>query len=222
MAVYVPTNHLYLGDIVVVSARRWCTIRTLSVEDGIRIFLTGGMALPDRHFAAAATRRECRMRSCNEDENMLTRLSEHVMWRRAAGVAALALTLAMMAAPAALAAQQPARPAGEHRPGGEVNIQLPDLNQGDFLGMTGHQILLTGPGGLRARPALRRLDLHRGEEPAGAQVDGRRLGAHLRDVQGLPDAAGQVPADPRALHRRDHGRLLRADRPRGLHASPSS
>jgi K(+)-stimulated pyrophosphate-energized sodium pump len=31
-----------------------------------------------------------------------------------------------------------------HRPGGEVNIQLPDLNTGDFLGMTGHQILLTG------------------------------------------------------------------------------
>jgi K(+)-stimulated pyrophosphate-energized sodium pump len=36
-------------------------------------------------------------------------------------------------------AQEPA-----HRPGGEVNIQLPDLNTGDFLGMTGHQILLTG------------------------------------------------------------------------------
>ncbi len=29
-------------------------------------------------------------------------------------------------------------------PGGEVNIHLPDLNQGDFLGMTGHQILLSG------------------------------------------------------------------------------
>ncbi len=25
-----------------------------------------------------------------------------------------------------------------------MNIQLPDLNQGDFLGMTGHQILLSG------------------------------------------------------------------------------
>ncbi len=37
-----------------------------------------------------------------------------------------------------LAAQQ------EHRPGGEVNLLLPDLNQGDFLGHTGHQILLSG------------------------------------------------------------------------------
>jgi K(+)-stimulated pyrophosphate-energized sodium pump len=63
------------------------------------------------------------------------------MWRRVAGLAALGLTLALMAAPAVLAAQ----PAAEaHQPGGEINIQLPDLNQGDFLGLTGHQILLTG------------------------------------------------------------------------------
>jgi len=76
---------------------------------------------------------------------MLTRLSEHVMWRRVAGMAVLALTLAMMTAPAALAAQPPSETrAGGHAPGGEINIQLPDLNQGDFLGMTGHQILLTG------------------------------------------------------------------------------
>ncbi len=34
--------------------------------------------------------------------------------------------------------------APEHRPGGEVNIHLPDLAQGDFLGFTGHQILLSG------------------------------------------------------------------------------
>ncbi len=32
----------------------------------------------------------------------------------------------------------------DHRPGGEVNLHLPDLNQGDFLGFTGHQILLSG------------------------------------------------------------------------------
>ncbi|MEP7324973.1 MAG: sodium-translocating pyrophosphatase, partial [Gemmatimonadota bacterium] len=37
-----------------------------------------------------------------------------------------------------------AAPVQEHRPGGEVNLRLPDLNQGDFLGFTGHQILLSG------------------------------------------------------------------------------
>jgi uncharacterized membrane protein len=45
IAVYVPTNHLYLGDIVVYP-RDQAIFPDLSVEDGIRIFLTGGMALP--------------------------------------------------------------------------------------------------------------------------------------------------------------------------------
>jgi uncharacterized membrane protein len=45
VAVYVPTNHLYLGDIVAFPSSR-VQYPDLSVEDGIRIFLTGGMALP--------------------------------------------------------------------------------------------------------------------------------------------------------------------------------
>lgn len=45
VAVYVPTNHLYLGD-VVVYPRSQASFPNLSVEDGVRIFLTGGMALP--------------------------------------------------------------------------------------------------------------------------------------------------------------------------------
>jgi K(+)-stimulated pyrophosphate-energized sodium pump len=53
---------------------------------------------------------------------------------------------APVALPLAVAvAQEPAQAeVPEHRPGGEVNIRLPDLNQGDFLGFTGHQILLSG------------------------------------------------------------------------------
>jgi uncharacterized membrane protein len=47
IAVYVPTNHLYLGDIVVAERGR-ATFPDLTVEEGIRIFLTGGMALPER------------------------------------------------------------------------------------------------------------------------------------------------------------------------------
>jgi uncharacterized membrane protein len=45
IAVYVPTNHLYLGDIVI-CPREHAMFPDLSVEEGIRIFLTGGMALP--------------------------------------------------------------------------------------------------------------------------------------------------------------------------------
>jgi uncharacterized membrane protein len=47
IAVYVPTNHLYLGDIFVFP-RDQAAFPDLSVEEGIRIFLTGGMALPNR------------------------------------------------------------------------------------------------------------------------------------------------------------------------------
>jgi len=45
IAVYVPTNHLYLGDIVV-CPRAQAFFPDISVEEGVRIFLTGGMALP--------------------------------------------------------------------------------------------------------------------------------------------------------------------------------
>jgi uncharacterized membrane protein len=46
-AVYVPTNHLYLGDVAVYPRER-LQFPDLTVEDGIRIFLTGGMAFPGR------------------------------------------------------------------------------------------------------------------------------------------------------------------------------
>jgi uncharacterized membrane protein len=45
MAVYVPTNHLYLGDIAVYPRER-AIFPDMSVEEGVRIFLTGGMSLP--------------------------------------------------------------------------------------------------------------------------------------------------------------------------------
>ena len=47
LAVYIPTNNLYLGDIVIVERDR-AMFPDISVEDGIKIFLTGGMALPPK------------------------------------------------------------------------------------------------------------------------------------------------------------------------------
>jgi K(+)-stimulated pyrophosphate-energized sodium pump len=57
--------------------------------------------------------------------------------------------LALAVSPLVLSAQLPEAAAGQppaqqHLPGGEVNIHLPDLNQGNFLGFTGYQILLSG------------------------------------------------------------------------------
>ena len=67
--------------------------------------------------------------------------------RAAVALLAVAVTAWLLAGPAALVlAAEPQGQAADHghRPGGEVNIQLPDLNQGDFLGFTGHDILLSG------------------------------------------------------------------------------
>jgi uncharacterized membrane protein len=47
VAVFVPTNHLYLGDIVI-CRREDAFFPDITVEEGIRVFLTGGMTLPTR------------------------------------------------------------------------------------------------------------------------------------------------------------------------------
>jgi uncharacterized membrane protein len=50
LAVYVPTNHLYIGDVIVCRPDR-VSFPELSVEEGIRVFLTGGMGVPDHVHA---------------------------------------------------------------------------------------------------------------------------------------------------------------------------
>jgi uncharacterized membrane protein len=47
VAVYVPTNHLYLGDVAIYPRDR-AFFPDVSVEEAVRIFLTGGMSLPER------------------------------------------------------------------------------------------------------------------------------------------------------------------------------
>jgi uncharacterized membrane protein len=61
VAVYVPTNHLYLGDIVLFP-REHVFFPDLTVEEGVRIFLTGGMSLPDRMLHKAADQPRGRLR----------------------------------------------------------------------------------------------------------------------------------------------------------------
>ena len=85
-------------------------------------------------------------RSGREDRQ-IARSPDHPITRLIRSLAVV-VGLFLAAAPLAMA-QPPVEPAGagapaQHMPGGEVNIHLPDLNQGDFLGMTGHQILLSG------------------------------------------------------------------------------
>jgi uncharacterized membrane protein len=46
LAVYVPTNHLYLGDVVLCPIDR-AVFPEMTIQEGVRVFLTGGMALPE-------------------------------------------------------------------------------------------------------------------------------------------------------------------------------
>ena len=113
-----------------------------------------------------------------------------------AAVSVLSAPVAMAATPAPQAAE-----AVEHA-SGEAILKLPDLGQAEFFGVNGRTLLMGGLvvcvlGLLFGLVVYRQL-----EGAAGPHVDARDLRAHLRDLQDLPAPAGQVPPDPRAVHRR--------------------
>jgi uncharacterized membrane protein len=56
LAVYVPTNHLYLGDLLICPQER-AYFPDISVEQAVRLVLTGGMAFPPRVRSHAASDR---------------------------------------------------------------------------------------------------------------------------------------------------------------------
>lgn len=55
LTVYVPTNHLYLGDVIVCRPED-VSYPDISVEEGVRVFLTGGMGMPDAVQERAGSR----------------------------------------------------------------------------------------------------------------------------------------------------------------------
>ncbi len=58
VAVYVPTNHIYFGDIHVYPIDV-VTYPDLSVQEGLQIFLTGGMAIPEQVGVPGKSGAEC-------------------------------------------------------------------------------------------------------------------------------------------------------------------
>ena len=274
LAVYVPTNHLYLGDVIICTPAQ-VLFPEISVEQGIRIFLTGGMALPGRMrsrpfpgrrgrerlrlprlksaggqttgrrkcgVSPGETRRDCCCAWPRRDGTMRafrpetdarlspaacsarrdsTNLSEEgrtmfdkLCSRPARAVALACVLIAGILAPVAALAQPPAPtvPAAQAAPRARRGRSQPGPARPQHRRLPRHQRPDAALGGLVVcvlRPRLRPGHLHAAEEPAGPQVDAGDLRADLRDLQDLPDHAGQVHPDPRAVHRRDHGVLLR-------------
>ena len=86
--------------------------------------------------------------------------------------------------------------------GGEASLVLPDLSTVDFLGVNGRTLLMGGLVVCALGLLFGLVTFTQLKNLPGARVDARGLGADLRDVQDLPDHAGQVHPDPRGLHRR--------------------
>ena len=159
LAVFVPTNHLYLGDIVICEPAH-AVFPDISVDDGIRIFLTGGMALPPkgthiipafaqlRPFGPAQScrraRRSPQARRSNEDGMIVT----VQRWLGRGSVALLTMVLALgVMTSKPLSAAQPGQPAVERSAqtgGGEATLVLPDLSTVAFRGVNGRTLLMGG------------------------------------------------------------------------------
>ena len=127
-------------------------------------------------------------------------------------LAATALAV-LMAASQPLAAQAP-QPAGAAAAagGGEASLVLPDLSTVELSRHRRPHAADGRPRGVRGRAAVRPDGLHSAEEPARARVDARGVRADLRDVQDVPDHAGQVHPDSVGVHRRCCRPVLRLPR----------
>ena len=139
---YVPTNHLYLGDIVICERER-ATFPDITVEDGIRIFLTGGMALPPAGCAYnPRLLREVQMSVTGSDTPRDGGLSSRCSAFSCARVAARRCRGRHAGAGRPASRRPGAGRAGAH--GGEANLVLPDLSTVDFHGINGRTLLMSG------------------------------------------------------------------------------
>ena len=144
MAVYVPTNHLYLGDIVSVPRERASSRRHRRGRHP---------DFPDRRDVAAGDRMHSQDLApvrCALHARGRMRLIDGLLRRAGRLAALLALLAAMLAVPSRALAQQP-EPAGaaaaqaeRDRRGGEAALVLPDLEQVDVGGYNGRTLLMGG------------------------------------------------------------------------------
>ena len=134
---------------------------------------------------------------------------------------AVLLASLAIAAPAVAQTAAPASPAAPaHAGGGEASLRMPDVGAIELMGVNGRTLLVARAWGVRAGVPVRTGDFPARPELARPPVDARDLGADLRDLQDIPDHPGEVPPDPRDLHRPHHRALFRRPAPAGAGARP--
>ena len=152
--------------------------RTSRVEEGIRIFLTGGMALPSRLMDCAA--RTARRTSgynpsfCVPEHPgsliLLLRGEMNLTVQKIAGrMIVPMLLLCFVAAVPSVASATSRRRSQLEAGGGEAALVIPDLSSVDFRGINGRTLLMGGLVICRARPGVRADDLHAAQESACAR-----------------------------------------------------
>ena len=95
--------------------------------------------------------------------------------------------------------------------GGEAGLKLPDLSSVSFLNnaIDGHKLLLIGILFCLFGLGLWHGHLHASEESAGSPRHARDLRTHLRNLQDVPDHAGQIHTPSVGIHCGHHRRVLR-------------
>ena len=252
IAVYVPTNHLYLGDVIICprdkavvprhhrgaghpdlpdrrdgaspagSRRGAGTIGSaISASDPrsclsppIRLCqaASGNVCVRFAELLRAAPGRRSGARDCEENDvryvlfRVCARYRGGHLLAAAPPVCGRALRRAGAQPQPPLTVQQeaaPGTPAARRTWCCRISASV------DFQGINGRTLLMGGLGVCVLGLAFGLTIFYAAEEPAGAPLDARDLRADLRDLQDLSDHAGQVHPDPRGVHRRDHGVLLR-------------
>ena len=223
MAVYVPTNHLYLGESGCIRRER-AFFPDLTVEEGIRIFLTGGMSLPGHCTGDRRPRRRSPERGAMSVMSALKGLG-----RLGCGDGAVLIVLVPALSGSAVVWRRQPGGRRRRRPRRSTGLaarptrSCPIWSSVDVGGYNGRTLLLIGLLVSRRGHPVRSGHPQSAQEPAGARVDARDLRADLRDLQDLPGHPGQVHRHPRNLHRRrDRPVFRRAARASSRCASSSS
>ena len=133
---------------------------------------------------------------------------------------AVLLASLAIAAPAVAQTRAPRARRPAHAGGGEASLRMPDVGAIELMGVNGRTLLVLGLGvcvlgflfGLVIFRRVRNLPVHPSMREISELI--------YETCKDMPDHPGEVPPDPRDLHRPHHRALFRRPAPAGAGARP--